>query len=166
MVKAVSTAEPFNTLPTQMTPSPPWFDALAWSPAVPVEDLRVQRQRIPPGPGVYAFTNFNWAMEKNFGVLYIGRAKSLHKRLQSYLADPANLKLMSDRSGTLRLNSSLRHAGKNALLVKIQQNYRDDRPSQTHMWVRWHECAAPETLEDQLIKYLQPAFNTQGKDND
>lgn len=146
--------------------NPPWFDSLSWSKAVPIEVLRVQRERIPPGPGVYAFTNFDWEMEKNFGVLYIGKAKSLNTRLLSYLADPAKLKLMSDRSGTLRLNSSLRHAGKNALLVKIQQNYRDDRPAHTHMWVRWHECAAPATLENQLIKFLQPAFNTQGKETD
>lgn len=147
--------------------NPPWFDLISWSPAVPVEDLRLERQRLPRGPGVYAFTNFDWAMEKNFGVLYIGKATvSLYTRVQSYLADPAKLMVMSKRSGTLRLNTSLRHAGKNALLVKIQQNYRDDRPSQTHMWVRWHECAAPETLEDQLIKYLQPAFNTQGRDTD
>lgn len=58
------------------------------------------------------------------------------------------------------LNTSLRHAGKVQLLVEIQQKYRDAGDTKSCVWVRWHERPAPATLEDQLIKYLNPAYNS------
>lgn len=143
--------------------TPDWFSALAWSAPVPIEELRVERHRLPPGPGVYVFTNYAGPLEKNFGVLYVGKAGSLHKRVQSYLVDPGQLLLLSQRGGRTRLSTSLRHTGKNLLLIEIQQKYRAENLTRTSMWVRWHACASPHTLESQLIHYLQPAFNTQGR---
>ena len=142
---------------------PAWFSTVNWSEPVPIEDLRRDRTRIPPASGVYCFTTFDWTLEKNFGVLYVGKAKSLHKRIQSYLVDPAKLLILSQRSGTMRLSTSLRHTGKNLLLMEIQQKYRAEGLTKTFIWVRWHECASPHTLESQLIRYLQPKYNTIGK---
>jgi len=142
---------------------PAWFSTVNWSEPVPIEDLRRDRTRIPSASGVYCFTTFDWTLEKNFGVLYVGKAKSLHKRIQSYLVDPAKLLILSQRSGTMRLSTSLRHTGKNLLLMEVQQKYRAEGLTKTFIWVRWHECASPHTLESQLIQYLQPKYNTIGK---
>ncbi|WP_457419935.1 hypothetical protein [Roseateles sp. P5_E7] len=146
--------------------NPPWFSALSWSASVPIEELRLDRQRLPRTSGVYVFTNYPEALEKNFGVLYVGKAKSLFKRVQSYLVDPENLLVMSQKSGGTRLSTSLRHTGKNLLLIEVQQKYRAEGLTKSFIWVRWHECASPHTLESQLIQYLQPAFNTQGRATD
>ena len=143
---------------------PEWFKTLSWSDPIPVEKLRADRDRLPIESGVYVFTNYGTKLEKNYGVLYVGKAKSLHKRVQSYLADPAKLLVFSDRSGKQRLNTSLRHAGKVQLLMEVQQKYRDVGDLTIYMWVRWHVCQAPATLEDQLIKYLSPAYNSNGKE--
>ncbi len=140
--------------------TPSWFTAMQWSPAVGVEALRSNRQLLPLGPGVYVFTNYGGALEKNTGVLYVGKAASLASRVQSYLVNPAELRVMSERSGSPRISSSLRHAGKVQLLVEIQQKSRGIGSS--GLWIRWTQVALPHMLESQLIQYLRPAFNTQG----
>ncbi len=146
--------------------SPTWFSSLSWSEPVPIEVLRLDRKRIPRNAGVYVFTNYPGKLEKNYGVLYVGKAGSLYKRVQSYLVDPEKLMIMSSRSGQERLSTSLRHTGKNLLLVEIQQKYRNLGLTKSFIWVRWLACPSPETLEDQLIKFLNPAFNTAGKSGD
>ena len=145
---------------------PPWFSSVSWSKPAPIEDLRRDRTRLPASSGVYCFTTFDWELEKNFGVLYVGKAKSLHKRVQSYLTDPEKLLVLSKRSGTMRLSTSLRHTGKNLLLMEIQQKYRAEGITKTFIWVRWHQCPSPHTLESQLIEYLQPKYNTNSKGDD
>jgi len=127
-----------------------------------VEDLRSQRQRLPNLSGVYCFTNYNTALERNTGVLYVGKAGTLYTRVQSYLVDPAKLMVMSARSGGQRVTSSLRHAGKAQLLTQIQQKSRGPGPS--GIFVRWTVTASPKVLENLLIGYLRPAFNTHGVD--
>ena len=143
--------------------NPTWFDSIVWSKPIPIEQLRVERDELPKSSGVYIFTNYSGRLERNFGVLYVGKAKSLHRRVQSYLADPGKLLLFSYRSGEQRLNSSLKHAGKVQLMVEIQQKYRNAGDIRTYMWVRWHKCPSPAVLEDQLIKYLDPAYNSAGR---
>lgn len=146
--------------------TPSWFSAINWSTPVPIEDLRRDRTRLPRSSGVYCFTTFDGVLERNFGILYVGKAKSLYKRVQSYLVDPEKLLVLSQRSGTRRLSTSLRHTGKNLLLIEIQQKYRAEGLTKTFIWVRWTECASPHTLESQLIEFLQPKYNTIGKSDD
>ncbi len=142
--------------------APVWFASLAWSAPVTLEALRAQRSLLPHASGVYAFSNYAGPLENNTGVLYIGKAKSLSQRVQSYLVDPATMMVMSARSGVPRINTSLRHAGKVQLLVEIQQKCRGAAPS--GIWVRWSLDPAPAALEKRLIDHLQPAYNTQGVD--
>lgn len=101
---------------------------------------------------------------KNTGVLYVGKAgKSVQSRVQTYLVDP-NTKTILGKSGNV--SSSLKHAGKAQLLVKIQQRSRSAPPGSnapSGIWVRWLVCSGPEVLEGMLITYLRPAYNTSGK---
>ncbi len=143
---------------------PAWLTAINWSTPTTIEVLRRNRSLLPHASGVYVFTNFDGALERNLGVLYVGKARSLNSRVQSYLVDPAVMTVMSPRAGSNRVNTSLRHAGKALLLVEIQQKCRDGAPS--NMWVRWASAAGPAVLERQLIDYFQPAFNTQGRSFD
>jgi hypothetical protein len=110
-------------------------------------------------PGVYAFTSYSNPLDKNFGVLYVGKATNLFDRVQAYLSDPTSLPINAPRSLTPRLNTSLRHVGKVGLLVEIQQKYRDPTASTTFIWVRWTIKVNPEPLERDLIQYLQPKHN-------
>jgi hypothetical protein len=142
---------------------PDWFTALAWSAPKRIEDLRDDRTVIPKNSGVYVFTNYPGRLEKNTGVLYVGKAKSLHSRIQSYLADPGEMLVLSKRSGGQKISSSLRHAGKVQILMEVQQRMRALGHTKTGIWVRWHVVASPAVIEDQLIKYLYPAFNTTGR---
>lgn len=142
---------------------PNWFTGLAWSAPHKLEALREDRSPIPKLSGVYVFTNHAGSLERNTGVLYVGKAKTLHARVQSYLADPSEVLLLSPRSGGQRLSTSLRHAGKVVLLIEVQQRYRALGHTESGIWVRWHACHEPGPLERQLISYLQPAFNTQGR---
>ncbi len=137
-------------------PVPDWFPLIRWSTPIGVEVLRKQRELIPKLPGVYVFTNYSDVLSRNYGVLYLGKANSLAQRLSTYLVDPAELMVMSARSGQLRQNNSLNHAAKVNLLTKFQQ-----RP--TGFYVRWTTLIAPLELENKLIKYLEPAFNVTGK---
>ncbi len=139
---------------------PAWFKLIKWNAPVALEALRANRSQIPAGPGVYVFTNYPGPLQANLGVLYVGKAKSLHTRLQSYLVDPSELMIFSPRAKDGKLNRALRHPGKVALLVKVQQRCRGMGLNNSGIWVRWTECFAPGPLEDQMIKYLQPAFNT------
>lgn len=141
--------------------SPAWFTSIHWSEAVSLETLRVSRNFLPRFSGVYVFTNYSDTLARNTGVLYVGKATSLHARVQSYLVDPSEMLVLSARSGTERINTSLRHAGKTQLLVKIQQRSRGSGP--VGIWVRWFVTSNPKLLETQLISYLRPAYNTQGK---
>ncbi len=143
--------------------APDWFTAILWTDPVKIEELRYDRKRLPMTSGVYVFTNYSFALEQNTGVLYVGKAKSLHKRVQSYLADPEKLLVLSSRSGVLRPSTSFNHPGKFLLLMDIQQRFRALGHGESGIWVRWHPCVAPSILENQLIKYLKPAFNTQGR---
>ena len=138
---------------------PEWFGQIAWSDPVSVENLRANRQWLPRQSGVYAFTNYSNALEKNTGVLYVGKARSLLARVQSYLVDP-NKVLLTSRRNPSAISSSLRHAGKAQLLVQIQQRARDAAPC--GVWVRWSVCTEPAPLEELLLAYLKPAFNTHG----
>ncbi len=140
--------------------TPAWFSGISWSAPVALELLRANRNLLPNASGVYVFTNYDSALQNNTGVLYVGKATSLFSRVQSYLADPSEMLLMSARSGGTRVNTSLKHAGKAQLLVKIQQKSRGLGPS--GIWVRWTQIASPASLETDLIGYLRPAFNTQG----
>lgn len=140
--------------------SPPWFSSIAWSAPVTVEALRSNRMLIPQSSGVYVFTNYSGVLQANTGVLYVGKATSLFSRLSSYLVDPSDMLVMSERSGGTRLNTSLRHAGKVQLLVELQQKSRTESPS--GLCVRWSLVSGPANLERMLISYLRPAFNTQG----
>lgn len=142
---------------------PAFFPDIRWSEPVPIEILRVERVRLPRSSGLYVFTNHPDAIEPGRGVLYLGKAKNLHSRLQSYLADPARLLVFSPRN-PLRPNSSLRHAGKVQLLIEVQQKYREAGAATSFIWVRWCECPSPRDREKPLIRYLQPAFNTQDVD--
>ena len=137
---------------------PDWFSVTKWSTPVSVEELRANRQQLPRLPGVYAFTNYEGPLEKNTGVLYVGKGASLFTRVQSYLVDPGSMPVMSRRSQTV--SSSLKHPGKAQLLVKIQQRARDSSPC--GVGVRWSGTVAPETLEELLLAYLKPAYNTYG----
>jgi len=143
--------------------TPDWFPSISWSTPLAIETLRSERQHLPHLSGVYAFTNYAGPLEKNTGVLYVGKATSLYERVQSYLVDPAQMQVLSSRSGGQRVTSSLRHAGKAQLLVELQQKSRGPGPS--GIWVRWSATASPAVLEDLLIAYLRPAFNTHGKKN-
>lgn len=139
---------------------PDWFTALSWSTPIRIEDLRASRTSIPKQSGVYVFTKYDGPLIRNTGVLYVGKAKSLHSRVQSYLADPANVRVLSRRATQPRVSSTLAHPGKVQLLAEVQQHMRGASPGTSGIWVRWHTVASPEVLEDLLIKALQPAFNT------
>ncbi len=140
--------------------APAWFSSIQWSTPVTVEALRIARHQIPRAPGVYVFTNYDGPLAQNTGVLYVGKASTLATRLPGYLVDPQTMMLMSSRSGTPRLNTSLKHAGKVHLLVKLQQRSRNGASS--GIWIRWAQAPSPHILETLLIGYLHPAFNTHG----
>lgn len=138
---------------------PPWFNAIAWTPAIPIEVLRKDRARLPALPGVYVFTSYPGPLDKNFGVLYVGKATNLSSRVQTYLTDPGDISIYSLRSATPKINTSLNHVGKVRLLVEIQQKYRDPNSPVSFIWVRWVIQNQPEALEKQVIQYLQPKHN-------
>jgi hypothetical protein len=140
---------------------PAWFSAIQWSDPVAIEVLRAERHRLPSLSGVYVFTNYAGLLEKGTGVLYVGKAATLRTRVPSYLVDPGNLQVQSRRRPG-GVASSLKHAGKAQLLVELQQKSRGDAAS--GIWVRWTVTASQDILEQQLISYLRPAFNTQGID--
>ena len=136
-----------------------FLSAISWSPPVPIETLRVERSRLPQVGGVYVFTSYQSTVEKNFGVLYVGKATNLAKRVLTYLTDPSAINIFSPRGESLRLNTSLKHVGKVHLLVEIQQKYRNPDAKTTFIWVRWVIDPNPSELERKLIEYLQPKFN-------
>ena len=138
--------------------------AISWSPPIPIEVLRSKRSLLPQAAGVYVFTSYLGPIEKNFGVLYVGKAKNLAQRVPAYLTDPENILIYSTRSSTPKLNSSLNHVGKVHLLVEIQQKYRESTKGTTFVWVRWTLDSNPEILEKSLINYLQPKFNERLRD--
>ena len=140
--------------------APSWFSSIVWSAPLAVEALRTNRNWLPRLPGVYVFTNFAGPLEKSPGVLYVGNATSLFNRVQSYLVDPREMLVMSSRSGGQRDNSSLNHAGKAQLLAEIQQKSRG--PSPSGICIRWSQTTSPASLEQLLLTYLRPAFNTHG----
>lgn len=142
--------------------APAWFRDLGWSEPVRIEALRTNRALIPNEPGVYVFTKYAGPLEKNTGVLYVGKADALNTRLPSYLADPREVPLFSQKYGAPRLSSTLRHPGKSLLLMEIQQHTRV-AGAESGVWVRWVRQGDPLALEGRLIDYLQPAFNTQGR---
>lgn len=141
---------------------PPWLSSIVWSTPRTLESLRANRNLLPHRMGVYVFTNYDGPLEQGTGVLYVGKATSLHQRVQSYLVDPATMYVMSQRPGGTRLNSSLKHPGKVLLLVEIQQKSRSGGLS--GIWIRWTQTSSATVLEPQLIHYFQPAFNAQGRD--
>ena len=141
--------------------TPPFAREIHWTEPVGFEMLRVDRVRLPRGPGLYLFTNHPGAVEPGRGVLYLGKASNLYTRVSSYLKDPGELMIFS-QSRPGRISSNLRHAGKVMLLVEIQQKQRAG-VAQAGVWIRWYECAAPRALEKPLIGHLQPAYNTQDR---
>ena len=141
---------------------PKWFTDIAWSSPVPIEQLRLERKRLPETSGVYCFTSYSEVLDKNFGVLYVGKAKNLRTRVPSYLVDPEKLLLQSTRSKKSPFNTSLKHAGKVLMLMEVQAKYRQIGDARTYIWVRWTECASPHVLEAALLKYLSPKYCGQG----
>lgn len=111
----------------------PSLPSVSWTTPVALEILRENRQRLPNTPGVYVFTNFAGPLVQGPGILYIGKATNLAKRVSTYLADPANTRIWSQTGN--RLSTSIKHAGKVLLLTKIQQKSRGGFPP--GIWVRW-----------------------------
>ncbi len=142
--------------------TPGWFTELNWSTPAKFDELRTGKTSIPPGSGVYIFTNYAGPLVKNYGVLYVGKANSLALRVRHYLHDPAEVPIYS-RKVSGRMASGLKHPGKTQLLVQIAQYSRNVPLSNVGIWIRWQESSEPLLLEKKLIMYLQPAFNTQGK---
>ena len=130
---------------------------LKWSVPYQIEDIRDDRKLLPNCSGVYVFTSYRGPVERNTGVLYIGKAKSLRKRLSKYLSSPFKILLLSPKKRDKKLSRSLRHTGKNLLLMEIQQK---SRYGQSGMWLRWAEKSNPSVLEKALIIYYEPSFNT------
>jgi excinuclease ABC subunit C len=95
------------------------------------EDIRVKLRTLPDKPGVYQF------YDKNGTILYVGKAKSLKKRVSSYF------------------NKNIDH-GKTRVLVK---QIRDIK----YIVVNTELDAL--LLENNLIKEYQPKYNIQLKDD-
>lgn len=85
----------------------------------------------PQGPGVYKF------LDEGGTVLYVGKAKSLRKRLQSYVRPAA------------------RHGVKTKSMLEA---------ADTVEWVETNSEVEALILEDNLIKELQPKYNVLFKD--
>jgi len=145
----------------QMTPDD-LFPEIQWSTPVTVEELRVDRSRVPRLQGLYVFTNHNGPIEPGRGILYVGMtnrdAKGLYGRLYGYLRDPAEVSIVSSKDPN-KIASGVRHSGKAQLLVEIQQKYRGTNLV-SGVYVRWFACPSPDDREEALIRYLKPAFNT------
>lgn len=110
---------------------------------------------MPGSSGVYVFTLHPGPLDKG-GVIYIGKAKSVRKRLSSYLVNPSTMPLFSLKSKG-KLSSSLRHTGKNLLLMEIQQK---SRYGPSGVYIRWIEMENPAAMEKELIIKYKPRFNT------
>ena len=143
---------------------PTWFTDIAWSSTVPIELLRTHRTLIPSKPGVYCFTSYPTALERNLGVLYVGKSKKLRGRLPVYLRDPARVMIQSTRSRRSAWNTALTHSGAALMLMEVQAKYRPEGGSRTAIWARWHECENYTETEDRLIEYLQPKYCSAGVD--
>jgi hypothetical protein len=143
-------------------PHPAWFTDIAWSSTVPIELLRSHRSIIPSRPGVYCFTSYQTALEKNFGVLYVGRSKNLRGRIPVYLRDPERVMVQSTRSRRSTWNTALAHSGAALMLMEVQAKYRPEAGGATAIWVRWYECEDHFEVEGQLIDYLQPKYCSAG----
>lgn len=142
---------------------PQWFSAIDWSNPTPIEVVRLNRNLLPSKPGVYCFTSYPTAVEKDFGVLYVGKATiSLRTRVPAYLKDPERMKIGPTRSTRSEWNTALNHAGAALLLIEIQAKYRPEGVGKTFVWLRWAQVDDPTPLEDQLIQYLKPKFNSVG----
>src|SRR5262245_29746532 len=90
------------------------------------EKVREQLRLVPDDPGVYRYFN------KNGNLLYIGKAKSLSKRVRSYF--------ISGRSHSYRIATMV------AQIADIQCTIT-------------HSEAEALTLENNLIKEHQPKYN-------
>ena len=140
-----------------------WFSDIQWSTPYAVETLRrgaVNRDLVPRKPGVYAFTLFDGplTLAMRLGVLYIGKATTLRARMKSYMVDPAELSL-TGRTG--ETNTSLKHPGKVAVLVQIQQRSRGTALSGVfYRWAVTHDAAEARRIELLLLDYLRPGLNT------
>ena len=137
-----------------------WIGTLHWSDPLLVEVVSADRSLIPDVPGVYLFSTRNTPVCADLGILYVGKAKRLRRRLSGYLKSPFDILLLSPRKKDRSLSHSLRHTGKNLLLMKIQQQMRNAPSGPSGVWVRWCVCEEPEIMEGRLIAALEPAFNT------
>lgn len=72
------------------------------------------------------------------------------------MSSPFEIKLLSPRKKDNDLSRSLRHTGKNLLLMEIQQR---QLYGQSGVWLRWAEDSNPTVLEKALIVYYEPAYN-------
>ncbi len=141
---------------------PPWFTALFWSQPVPIEVLRTNRDMLPHKSGVYCFTSYPDPLDRDYGVLYIGKAGDLSTRVVSYLSDPEKVMVQSTRSKRSPWNTSLKHPGKALMLMEVQAKYRDIHDGSTYVWVRWTETVSPLALESELLAYLRPKYAGKG----
>lgn len=97
-----------------------------------VDGLRAQIKRLPNTSGVYLFKN------RQGNVLYVGKAKALKQRVQSYVRVRADL-------------------GERKELMIRQTTQLD--------WIETATETDAVVLEDQLIKDYQPRFNILSKDD-
>lgn len=155
-----------------MPSEPRWYAEIPFSEPIPVALLRVKRDLIPSGKGVYVFANTRGRVDPESGRwhhlpgstggnLYVGItvAQTLRQRLRGYLRK---------RPHEVRINSSsLRHAGLAQLFVAFAQwhNLRGEEPAdvaadEARFWLRWAVLKNPHRVEGALIDYLRPAFNT------
>lgn len=122
---------------------PRWFDQLVWSPPHSVQYL--DRAKIPPGSGVYAFTSDNRSLSRN-NVLYLGKSDGAHQTLRRRLGE--YLRRFSEYPG----GSRSRHTGMERLA-----HYHG-----THahlLYVRWTGVIVAREIEGTLLDLLNPRFN-------
>jgi len=120
-----------------MSVLPRWFEQLRWSRVWSVAYLANNRGEIPEQPGCYVFTETASGLCPK-RVLYVGKAKNLHKRLGGYLVD-------------YKRTTPTRHKGR-AFIFEQR-----DRAGDHATFVRWVPYGGkPGELETNLCDLLWP----------
>ncbi len=87
---------------------PSSIDSIEWSQPLTVEVVRADYSVIPNESGVYVFTTRDTAIRADTGVLYVGKAAQLRRRLRAYLKSPFDILLLSPTKRDGALSRSLR----------------------------------------------------------